>query len=153
MGNAKYTPSHLHFGIYTNEGAVDPLPFVERRSEEAPAIALPLSRLNDTLRLNRNSAPFNTGEPVFVHAISANRYKVSGVTGREAWINAAGLNPVKNDSRKITIRTAQSLYDKPDTAAARITALKPGATLSVLGSYLNFELVRSGAFTGWVSKR
>jgi murein DD-endopeptidase MepM/ murein hydrolase activator NlpD len=94
-GNAKYTPSHLHFGIYTSEGAVDPLPFVDCRSEEAPAIALPLSRLNDTLRLNRNSAPFNTGEPVFVHAISANRYKVSGVLAGKHGLTQQGLAPLK----------------------------------------------------------
>ena len=27
-GNAKFTPAHLHFGIYRNYGAVNPLPFV-----------------------------------------------------------------------------------------------------------------------------
>ncbi len=27
-GNAKFTPPHLHFGIYTGYGAIDPLPFV-----------------------------------------------------------------------------------------------------------------------------
>jgi murein DD-endopeptidase MepM/ murein hydrolase activator NlpD len=29
-GNARYTPSHLHFGIYTNRGAVNPLPYVKK---------------------------------------------------------------------------------------------------------------------------
>lgn len=28
-GNAKFTPSHLHFGIYTYAGAVNPLPYVK----------------------------------------------------------------------------------------------------------------------------
>lgn len=27
-GNARFTPSHLHFGIYTLHGAIDPYPFV-----------------------------------------------------------------------------------------------------------------------------
>lgn len=27
-GNARYTPSHLHFGIYKDSGAVNPLPYV-----------------------------------------------------------------------------------------------------------------------------
>ena len=27
-GNAKHTPSHLHFGIYTWNGPIDPFPFV-----------------------------------------------------------------------------------------------------------------------------
>lgn len=38
-GNAVTTSPHLHFGIYTGRGAVDPLPFVyERESTDAPAM-------------------------------------------------------------------------------------------------------------------
>jgi murein DD-endopeptidase MepM/ murein hydrolase activator NlpD len=29
-GNARYTPSHLHFGIYTANGAVNPFPYIKR---------------------------------------------------------------------------------------------------------------------------
>lgn len=29
-GNAKYTPAHLHFGIYTWGGAIDPYPYINR---------------------------------------------------------------------------------------------------------------------------
>jgi murein DD-endopeptidase MepM/ murein hydrolase activator NlpD len=29
-GNAKHTPSHLHFGIYTDNGPINPLPYVKR---------------------------------------------------------------------------------------------------------------------------
>jgi murein DD-endopeptidase MepM/ murein hydrolase activator NlpD len=38
-GNAKYTPSHLHFGVYTDRGAIDPLPFVDRTVKKASEIA------------------------------------------------------------------------------------------------------------------
>lgn len=45
-GNAKFTPPHLHFGIYTFGGAVDPFPFVNRTIKIAPTldndIALPI---------------------------------------------------------------------------------------------------------------
>jgi murein DD-endopeptidase MepM/ murein hydrolase activator NlpD len=43
-GNAKYTPSHLHFGIYKWwSGAVDPLPFVKN----SPKISLsPVTKTN-----------------------------------------------------------------------------------------------------------
>ena len=34
-GNAKTTPSHLHFGIYTRKGAVNPLPYV-KKAEKVP---------------------------------------------------------------------------------------------------------------------
>ena len=38
-GNAKYTPSHLHFGIYTYRGPVDPWPYVNKTVRTAPAVA------------------------------------------------------------------------------------------------------------------
>ena len=36
-GNAKYTPPHLHFGIYTSSGPIDPFPFVNKAIKTAPA--------------------------------------------------------------------------------------------------------------------
>jgi murein DD-endopeptidase MepM/ murein hydrolase activator NlpD len=38
-GNAKYTPSHLHFGVYTHSGAIDPLPFVNKLIKTAPEVS------------------------------------------------------------------------------------------------------------------
>lgn len=38
-GNAQFTPSHLHFGVYTFNGAINPLPFVNRSIKAAPAVA------------------------------------------------------------------------------------------------------------------
>jgi len=32
-GNARYTPSHLHFGIYTARGPVNPLPYVKHSTK------------------------------------------------------------------------------------------------------------------------
>jgi peptidoglycan LD-endopeptidase LytH len=37
-GNARYTPSHLHFGVYTFRGPVGPLPFVDKAVKTAPAV-------------------------------------------------------------------------------------------------------------------
>jgi murein DD-endopeptidase MepM/ murein hydrolase activator NlpD len=39
-GNARLTPPHLHFGIYTYSGAIDPLPFVKK----SPRIQLPVKQ-------------------------------------------------------------------------------------------------------------
>ena len=40
-GNARYTPSHLHFGIYTGQGAVNPLPYVKK----SPKIIVPSKKV------------------------------------------------------------------------------------------------------------
>ncbi|MEJ7627300.1 MAG: M23 family metallopeptidase [Ferruginibacter sp.] len=37
-GNAKTTPAHLHFGIYTDNGAIDPLPYIQT----SPKITTPV---------------------------------------------------------------------------------------------------------------
>lgn len=62
-GNAKYTPPHLHFGIYTYHGAIDALPFVNRSVKTAPA---PLQgNLNDHLILVKS---LKTGNGISVKA-------------------------------------------------------------------------------------
>ncbi|MBC7949117.1 MAG: M23 family metallopeptidase [Chitinophagaceae bacterium] len=38
-GNAKSTPSHLHFGVYGMGGPVDPWPFINKSIQKAPVIA------------------------------------------------------------------------------------------------------------------
>ncbi len=38
-GNARTTPPHLHFGIYSYDGAIDPLPFVDKVNKIIPVVA------------------------------------------------------------------------------------------------------------------
>lgn len=47
-GNARYTPSHLHFGVYAFDGAVDAFPFINRQIKTAAA---PQKKLPSQLRL------------------------------------------------------------------------------------------------------
>jgi murein DD-endopeptidase MepM/ murein hydrolase activator NlpD len=37
-GNAKHTPSHLHFGIYTSAGPINPFPFIDKKVKTAPPV-------------------------------------------------------------------------------------------------------------------
>ena len=50
-GNARHTPSHLHFGVYTSEGPINPLPFVNKESKEAPQ--LPARSLAGYLKMTK----------------------------------------------------------------------------------------------------
>lgn len=45
-GNARYTPAHLHFGIYTSKGAVNPLPYIKK----SPKIVLTTSSKKATTK-------------------------------------------------------------------------------------------------------
>lgn len=51
-GNAKYTPSHLHFGVYTSGGAIDPLPFVNKKVQTP--VEIPGKNLAGLLKLTKS---------------------------------------------------------------------------------------------------
>jgi peptidoglycan LD-endopeptidase LytH len=51
-GNARNTPSHLHFGVYTYQGPVDALPFVNRVLKNPPPLAV--RNLPDSIKLTRS---------------------------------------------------------------------------------------------------
>ncbi|MEI6948919.1 M23 family metallopeptidase [Paraflavisolibacter sp. H34] len=50
-GNARTTPSHLHFGVYTPAGPIDPFPFVNPAVKTAPNV--PERDLSHYLRLTK----------------------------------------------------------------------------------------------------
>lgn len=56
-GNAKHTPSHLHFGVYTYAGAIDPLPFVNKTIKAAPEV--PSKNLAVSLKLLKSKRAGN----------------------------------------------------------------------------------------------
>ena len=75
-GNAKYTPAHLHFGVYTYAGPIDPLPYVNKTVKSAPAI--PEKKLTHYLRLTKTQNLENAG------SVKANTLLVPiGVTTNE----------------------------------------------------------------------
>jgi murein DD-endopeptidase MepM/ murein hydrolase activator NlpD len=43
-GNARYTPAHLHFGIYKYTGAVNPLPYVKNSKKVVVPSTLPKTK-------------------------------------------------------------------------------------------------------------
>ena len=63
-GNAKTTVPHLHFGIYTSKGAVDPLPFVRTRERKEIKVMAPsemgiITSQNANVRNKPNSNSLN----------------------------------------------------------------------------------------------
>lgn len=56
-GNAEFTAPHLHFGIYTNRGAVDPLPFIKNKNVPE----LPKAEVKNLSRINSKTANIRRG--------------------------------------------------------------------------------------------
>ncbi|GAB3930436.1 hypothetical protein GCM10028827_25760 [Mucilaginibacter myungsuensis] len=161
-GNARTTPAHLHFGIYTNQGAVDPLPFIDRNIKQPLPVTAPLTNLNATVRNNSKSTiytlpdPKSTGSPLSQHtpltvdAATDGWYKVALPDGTAGFVRAketASISPIRN----LALKTDSPLYDKPDSTAAHKLTIDKGDKVDILGTYKNYFLVEYKDTTGWIS--
>ncbi len=85
-GNARTTLPHLHFGIYGSNGAIDPLPFIQKgqRTERALKTPLPYGHIGAELANVRKGPTVETEiirslkkeRPVFILGKTANWYHV-----------------------------------------------------------------------------
>ncbi|WP_342645221.1 M23 family metallopeptidase [Mucilaginibacter sp. CSA2-8R] len=164
-GNARTTPSHLHFGIYTNGGAINPLPFVDRAVKNPKPISAKLNLLDATARtINTNTrlyvqpdekAMVRTTLPIStviqIEAATDDWYKVSLPDGTQGYIYSKNVIPA-NTLRKANVKTTQPLLDLPDTLnGARITTLASGQAINIKGSFKNYFLITDkNDNTGWM---
>lgn len=167
-GNAKTTPPHLHFGIYTSGGAIDPYPFVNPVVRVAAPIIAPLSALNSTVRTIRKADVYQaadatisplraleTGTVMQVNAANSNWYTVKLPDGIQGFIQSRQVTAITKPLRKLKIQPiAQVVYDRPDSLAAVKSTLSAGKAVDVLGSFEDYYLVADEhQETGWIGRK
>ncbi len=163
-GNAKNTPTHLHFGIYTFGGAVDPLPFVNPKPIKPADITASLNNLNKETRNTKATALYISPDVhstkritieknnlLYVKAATASYYKVQLPDSSEGFISS---NVVTETSplRNLTMNDSAHLYASPDTGAPSITVLNDGEKVDLLASFNDFYYVQNKDKKGWILK-
>ncbi|RYG22078.1 MAG: M23 family metallopeptidase [Chitinophagaceae bacterium] len=160
-GNAKTTAPHLHFGIYTNNGAVDPFPFVNPTVKSPPPILAPTNVLNASMRTVSTAAvqnliPNTVANNVILRVLAAseNKYRVELPDGRVGMVNSKQLTSTAKPLKKISVGKQQlDVFDQPDSLAAVKLQLKLGENATVLGNFENFQFIETGQkITGWIRK-
>jgi murein DD-endopeptidase MepM/ murein hydrolase activator NlpD len=163
-GNARYTPSHLHFGIYTGAGAIDPLKFVDRNVKIPQAISAPLTMLNTTGRAKTRATIFGTpsannttktnitaNTPMQITAATDNWFKIITPDGHEGYIDDKAVTKATT-IREVILRDRQIVYASPDSLnGIRKGAILPQSKVSLLGTYKNYSLVTNNDVTGWIA--
>jgi len=162
-GNARNTPSHLHFGVYTGNGAVDPLHFINKDVKIPAAVSAQLSLLNATGRVSRkvslldaptaNSKTISTlssNTPVTVTAAASNFYKITLPDGRSGYVKSEAVVSA-SALRKLALKNHTVLFTKPDSLkGVPIAAANAGERVDVLGTFNNYLLIKLGNNSGWM---
>lgn len=167
-GNAKTTPPHLHLGIYTAEGAVDPFPFVNPVTRPTPVLSAGLALINATARSVGKAALYSSPEStsaaltdlepgtiMHVNAANSSWYSVQLPDGLTGFIQNKKVTPAASPLRKLkVIVPPKPVYDQPDSLAAIKLRLPPGKTVDILGSFGNYYLIAdSDKERGWISQK
>jgi hypothetical protein len=113
-GNAKYTPSHLHFGVYTFNGPVNPFPFVNRLVKTAPPV--PEKNLTLPLKLikpqkNKDGTLVNANTILIPVAVTAKSYIAALPDGNliEAPFTAVKTIPQNNKAASLSRKDSTAL--------------------------------------------
>ncbi|WP_235295936.1 peptidoglycan DD-metalloendopeptidase family protein [Portibacter marinus] len=85
-GNARYTPSHLHFAIYIPyEGAIDPIHFIQKTSKETVVLKNNQMIYHQKMVANRTKVPLRISPSArsksFRNAYDSEVFTVLGATG------------------------------------------------------------------------
>lgn len=97
-GNAKFTPPHLHFGVYTSGGPIDPLPFVNPAIRIAPP--LKPQNLKDRLMISNprslKDERLTRGTLLTPLAVTKDGYIVEIADGRIVQIPVNAVKPAES---------------------------------------------------------
>lgn len=166
-GNARTASPHLHFGIYTNSGAIDPLPFVNRVTKMPERISAPLSNLNSWMRNNKSIKVYATPSKstpeiltlemntlLKAEAATAGWYRVVLPDGQKGFVASSNISSISLPVRNTSLKNEQPLLDEPDILAAKKTALAPGQPIRILAQYKDFYYIKDNKQEeGWISKK
>jgi murein DD-endopeptidase MepM/ murein hydrolase activator NlpD len=149
-GNAKTTPPHLHFGIYTRQGAVDPLPFIKPGKSNPAKISADTKRIGDTVRTTISNTAININTPIVIEGAVQNSYRVTLPNNDKVIISQNQVSSLTKPLRTIAIDEPKTIYIEPNILSARVLEYPSGSKLEVFGEYNGFYLIKDKTTTGWM---
>lgn len=167
-GNAKFTVSHLHFGVYTeNYVAMDPLYFVKNDYKDPPKLTVPISNLNTWMRSGKEVklyADETTGTSNFLvldentlikpEAATGNSYRVILPDGSKGFIAGTSITSVIKPIKRLSVKKALALLSTPDYIGAHKKMLVIGDKINILASFKDFYFISDkDNLEGWVAKK
>jgi len=165
-GNARTTPAHLHFGVYTFGGAVDPLPFLEPNPPQPQTITADVeligmdcrtiqpARLYAAPNVHGSSTQIDKSVFLKVEAATAEWYRVVTSAGNIGYISSSSVTSANKPLRQIVLSNPQPIFDVSDSSAATKEILAKGEKVDVLSYSDHFYFVRYNKNAcGWLHEQ
>ncbi len=164
-GNARTTPPHLHFGIYSG-GTYDPYPALQEVPTAPAAFSGDSSLIGGLARVIRDGArvrglpttrsdvltelPLHT--PLRVEAGTGSWYRVLTPDGMVGFVAARLTEAADSPIRSTLVADGALLLTDPSSTALAFEAVAPGTEVPVLGAHEEFLFVEGpGGKVGWLS--
>jgi murein DD-endopeptidase MepM/ murein hydrolase activator NlpD len=151
-GNAKYTPPHLHFGIYQSGlGPVDPYFFIATDNTKAKEVSKSTDLLGKSIRTNYENVKFHTFDSVLVlpmntnlivEAVNTSKLRVQLSDGKKGFIK---INEAEADIQALysyTNKSITKLCNKPSCDGLEIRKIQLGEELQILSYYQDYCKVK-----------
>ncbi|MES2559289.1 MAG: M23 family metallopeptidase [Bacteroidota bacterium] len=160
-GNARYTPTHLHFGIYEN-GAVDPLPFVQQVKTTPPRLTGDTNRLGNMVRTTMSAfllsspqqkvggikLPLHT--PLRLRAATGSYYVAELPDETRGFVAVNAIERLPASVKIQNLQTDTELLSAPDTLEAVLVNMKASSQVEIYGMYKDMLYVKYNGNFGWV---
>lgn len=148
-GNARFTPPHLHFGIYSR-GPVDPWHFIAEKNTTPSRISGDTLFLGELVRSKRTiivkNSPGSRSQAVDtleshsvmkITALTGSLYRVLLPDGSLGYVAANQVEPAGNPIDEQVLSGSAGLFDAPGINGVCIAYIDPGMSFAVLGKYKN----------------
>lgn len=157
-GNARTTPTHLHFGVYKRpEGPVDPYYYLYRIGHPPPTVKVDSGLLgrwarsrNENIQLRQAPAlraatlgKLKREMPLQVVGAAGNYLKVRLPDGVTGYVSSRLLEPDPKPLLELTLEEDSELLSLPSSKAVQIGSLPAGSSVGVLGEFSDYCLIRS----------
>ncbi len=143
-GNAKATAPHLHFGIYTGSGAVDPLNYVLIKDTVPPKLRSEIKYLGNEVVINRGAS---SAVPVNILSVSSEGVSYKNEFQKLEYSEKLILLSKKPSAK---IKTAKQLYKSPVETSAPVGLFNPEKSYTVLAKTGTFVYINQEDTKGWV---
>ncbi len=161
-GNARFTPPHLHFGVYQSGfGPIDPYYYIATEYIKANDDPIDMDWIGQNMRTKSKPTIIKSNDQDFivekntnlkVYAINTNKYRVRLPDGITGFIHKSD---VENCNSEILISVSEQnikVYNRPDNKALVVNDIKIDDNLNVLSVYSHYYYIKlnNGKY-GWIN--